>query len=528
MLANKAGWAVVGVLLAGSAATAQEAVAKSRIVSIGLFKNGLAVVKRAVEVPGPGAYRLEAAAEPVHGTFWIESNAKVDASVKMRDVESTALASDQVNFQHDLGGKKVIVHFKSDKRASIAGVLVKLQTPIADDDDGVPKVALRGGERFLILQTPKSRLFISPSEVAMIEAEGVDEKVTQRRPVLVLNVAKGDEKPTVFVSYLAHGIAWAPSYRVDITDPKKLSIEMAAVVRNELADFDDAELKLISGFSSVEFASVTSPLAPRANWARFFQEISSQSEGGGEGVQRQLLLSNSIRNNYRAIDRLGAKLAATPAGEGVDLHYQDIGKRGLLKGEAFSLTIGKTKADYERLVEWTVGSSPAARKHVGAVVQDEMWDVLRFKNPFSFPMTTAPAMVVEKGRFNGQRTSFWTNVGEETNLRITRSLSLRTFHQEQEDSTKSNERVVVDDRNYTKIHLKGEVVVSNHRNEPTKVLINQKIRGAIQQIEGSPVVATNEDTLVDVNRGQSVRWTVALQPGEERRLSYRYSVLVLR
>ena len=40
---------------------------KSRIVSLGLFKNGLAVVKRILEVPGPGQYELDDVPEPVHG-----------------------------------------------------------------------------------------------------------------------------------------------------------------------------------------------------------------------------------------------------------------------------------------------------------------------------------------------------------------------------------------------------------------------------------------------------------------------------
>jgi hypothetical protein len=77
----------------------------------------------------------------------------------------------------------------------------------------------------------------------------------------------------------------------------------------------------------------------------------------------------------------------------------------VLRDEALSLTVGNAKADYERVVEWTVGTAPQNK--------DEMWDVVIFKNPFKFPMTTAPAMVVENGRFNGQRTSYWTNVGEE-------------------------------------------------------------------------------------------------------------------
>jgi hypothetical protein len=46
-------------------------------------------------------------------------------------------------------------------------------------------------------------------------------------------------------------------------------------------------------------------------------------------------------------------------------------------------------------------------------------------------MTTAPAMIVAKGRFNGQQMSYWVNLGEETTLHITKALSIRTRSVEQ-------------------------------------------------------------------------------------------------
>ena len=44
------------LLAVASYAPAQEAVAKSKIVSVGLFKNGLAVVKREVQIDKAGTY----------------------------------------------------------------------------------------------------------------------------------------------------------------------------------------------------------------------------------------------------------------------------------------------------------------------------------------------------------------------------------------------------------------------------------------------------------------------------------------
>jgi hypothetical protein len=170
----------------------------------------------------------------------------------------------------------------------------------------------------------------------------------------------------------------------------------------------------------------------------------------------------------------------------------------------------------------------AAKYGAGSGAKDEMWDVLRFKNPFRFPMTTAPAMVVENGKFSGQRVSYWANAGEETNLRVTRALSIRTASLEAEDPALKNERVVVDDKTYTKVHLRGELRMSNHRKEPVKLLVRHTIRGTIAEAEGAPRLVTREESLTDVNRAHDAQWTVPLRPGEEKRLSYRYSVLVYR
>ena len=518
---------------------AQEIVAKSKIVSVGLFKNGLGIVKREVQIPNDGIYRLDASPDPVHGTFWIESNGKVEAAVKLRDIEVPLDSEGGMRPQHDLAGKKVTLTFRNDKLGNISGTVVKLAKPVAPEGGrpGDEVHAARGligpAESFLVLKTAKGRVYINPQDVMMIETEDGDDKVTRRKPVLVLKVEKSEKKPSVFVSYLTHGLAWAPSYRVDISDPKSLSIEMASVIRNELTDFEDAEIKLISGFPSVEFAQVASPLSPSTNLDYFFQELE------GRNPRKENLLSNSLVNANTTFVTVGQKIgaaggggggeAAKPAGEGVDLHFESMGKRSLMRDEALSLSIGKAKADYERVVAWTVGTSAVAWRYAADREHrsEEMWDVLVYKNPFKFPMTTAPAMVVENGRFNGQRTAHWANVGEETTLKITKSLSIRAGSREQEDG-KPNESVVMDNKNYTKIFLKGELTMSNHRKEGVKMEVRHSIRGKISEIEGKPKVTTREESLEDINRIHDIIWTVTLKPGDEKKLTYKNSVLVHR
>ena len=54
-------------------ARAADAPATSKIVSVDLFKNGLAVVRREATLGKAGAYILDDVPDPIHGTYWIES-----------------------------------------------------------------------------------------------------------------------------------------------------------------------------------------------------------------------------------------------------------------------------------------------------------------------------------------------------------------------------------------------------------------------------------------------------------------------
>ena len=180
-------------------------------------------------------------------------------------------------------------------------------------------------------------------------------------------------------------------------------------------------------------------------------------------------------SNREAPDR-GLDLSAIPSGEGVDLHYQDIGRQTLGEGDSLALETASGKAPYERIVEWIV---PDTRRDDGVYVsqgerdsdpekyRDAAWDAVRFRNPLDFPMTTAPAIVVAGGRFNGQRLSYWVNPGEETTLHVTKALSVRTRSVEQEVES-SREIVWVGGSQYHKTAVQGELRANNHRKEPAR------------------------------------------------------------
>jgi hypothetical protein len=503
---------------------ADETAVKSKIVGVDLFKNGLVVVKREVSLGKAGTYALDDVPSPVHGTYWVEANGIVESLVKMRDVEVPANETAPGNLQEDLAGKKVTIHFKGGNRAPAVGTMMKIKPPKGEE---------AAANRFLVLQTAKGRIYVEPSEVGSVEAEDVGDKVIRRQPRLVLTLGETDKAETkVTLRYLSHGLAWAPSYRIDISDPKTLALEQHAAIRNELADLDGAEIRLISGYPNIQYAHVRGLLSPKTTWLSFMSELAGSYRRDVDALSNSVATQQAFgqpRGGWA-----GVSLGATPAGEGVDLHYQSIGKRTLADGESMAIVVSKGKADYDRIVEWLIPDTrdeyghPGGR-YSGPTEDDSPWDALKFKNPLSYPMTTGPATVTANGAFNGQSTSYWVNSGEETVVRVEKALSVRTRATENEvqkaDGT-SRDLIWIGGRQFRRVAVEGEVSVSNHRKEQVQLVIRRRFSGELTSAEGTPTTSLREEGVFSINKRNELVWNLPLKSGEEKKLKYSYTVLV--
>ena len=541
----------VFMLIVGWAAAAfatEEKPLTTKITSMGLFKNGLAVVQRTAQVDGPGVYRVEDVPEPVHGTFWVESDAVVTTKVAQRTIEVPLGKAAPGNFQDDLAGRDVVIHFTEQGLTPTEGTVLAIDPPhgaaawnrryeqptysYGYDPYGSRTGPMSAG-RYLLLKTKDGQSYIDYSKIAYLEAKGKSAVVRQRKAVLLFTVGETKQKNvTLSISYLAKGMAWAPSYRVDISDPKTLTLQQSAVLKNELEAFQDSQLQLISGFPSMHFGHVTSPLSPNTTWASFFQQLNQRFAPGSastsNAITQQAVGSNSFNPNS------GPDLSAIPTGEGVDLHYQEIGRQTLDEGDSLALETASGKAAYDRIVEWIV---PDTRQANGRYIeeyqrqadpekyQDAVWDAVRFRNPLSFPMTTAPAMIVAGGKFNGQQMSYWVNPGEETTLHITKSLSVRARNVEQEVDN-NRDLVYVGGNQYRKVTLEGTLTANNHRNESVALVIRRCFSGDLISADREPKTSLLEEGAGYINKRNQLIWSLTLKPGEEVKLIYRYTLLV--
>ncbi len=492
---------------------------KTSIKSIGLFKNGLGLVRHEFTISKPGEYVLSHAPTPINGTFWVEGDAEIVTRLTKVQTDSPVPASG-TDIAKEFAGKEVAIQLKGKNPVTLVGRILKSHSP----------------SRLVAINTQNGITYFDKGLIELISLKSqVNMKIG--RPGLIFNVVKLGKRPvTVVVSYLARGIAWAPSYRIVLTSDKKMVITQKAIVRNELCDFNAANLKLISGFPNIRFANVNSPISPRTSWSKYISELNRRRYSfynppviQNVAIQRAMPRYSHLSSASSSLPTMNIK------GEGTDIHYQDFGTFGMKNGDVLMKNIATKNIDYERIVEWKI---PDLRNEWGRYINEYQrrqnlekydnspWDSIRFANQFPFPMTTAPATIyTPAGRILGESFSYWVNPGEKTILNITKALSIVTNTSENEIKDE-REKMYIMGWSYQRCRLKGTLVMKNTRSKPVKILIRRKFSGKLLKADGSPKCQLLESGIYSVNERNELNWELSLRPGEERKINYEYSVLV--
>lgn len=550
------------LLLLATSATFAETIVTPSYDSVSMFKNGLAIVRVSFPADKEGTYVWEKIPHIVHGSLWVESAGEVSVLSTTRTTdEADEVERSSGLLQKDLAGKKVTVSYdklESGGMSQSTGTVWDIPTEKNSRTWGTDYSSLNpnngsyfwqrnqamgiqpvpptaGTGDFLIIQEEGgARRYISQKSISSVAANGPFQpaKRSIEKPVLVFDVLRVPPKGgKIQLTYLTKGIAWLPSYQLDLTDPKKLSIRQNAIVRNEMADLENADLQLISGFPNVRFGAVDSPLWPGTSLTTFFQQL-NQSESGPDnflsknGSMRGVAMSDSFA------DAASAPALAQEEVVGDDIYYRSIGKRSMKAGDSLSLDVATTSAAYERVVEWTV---PDPRDASGRYVNNgeptkssgDAWDAVSFTNPFDFPMTSAAVTITEAKLFRGQSISTWVNPKQETSVKITRALSIRTEAGETEEEGQRG-IVFVGGNDYQRTSVKGRLAVKNFREKDALIVIKCGFSGKLIEADGEPKSTLRGEGATSANPLRQLEWKITLPAGEEKELIYRYEVLVDR
>ncbi|MBQ1278582.1 MAG: hypothetical protein IIY07_08055, partial [Thermoguttaceae bacterium] len=343
-----------------------------KIASLGVFKNGIAVVEERFEVPGPGRYATSTPPSPLHGTFFIESDGVVETTSTVDEVEVPMSEASEIDWTQDFSGRtvRVVLPGESEPRElrivptgraadgerssdGASGYAASrwdgaFSNALQTQDSGVSRSSVGG---VLFATDDGETIWVNDAAEIKVVSTAPGEGPTtvwRKRPQLIFDVKASDEggkkatPTTIRLFYLTRGAAWAPQYRVRLLDSKTLEIEQNAILANEWRSFEGTPVALFSGFPQIATQNALSPMAPSVDLNGFFTSLTSgangaaglYARGGGASIltQQALTLNAVAPTGSGTGGGLGAAAGDEASfGEGVDVFAQAVGRKTLGK-----------------------------------------------------------------------------------------------------------------------------------------------------------------------------------------------------
>ncbi len=401
----------------------ETAMAELKPARVALFKNGLGFVTLGGTLPEGRGVRLGPLPVPGYGTFWFGCGKRAQVKMLvsgMEEVEEAVAPSGMGELLQANPGREVkLLVMNGDKTEVLTG---KVVVPAAPDKPlrseymmgGAPSIQATPYSRYgysryggqgdasvsregavfgnlVLLETAAGTLALNPGQILRVDFGQAPIRRPQsrmKRPGMRLELEKSAAGEAVEVSCLAKGVSWAPSYRIDLSDPTTARFEAKATILNELMDFDGIELQLVTGFPNLKFAEVPGPEGMRETLAGFLRSLLSPGgDNRGSVMTQQLAINSVVYPDDSSRPAYSATAAAGTVAE--DLFLYPVKAFSLRAGETACVPLFTADMPYRHVYTWEVADVLDGERHrsrndddrAGRPAAEEVWHCCRLVNP---------------------------------------------------------------------------------------------------------------------------------------------------
>jgi hypothetical protein len=522
-----------------------------KTVSVAAFKNGVAFVLRQGDISlSAGTGSIAHIPQATLGTLWLSPGtpeARLDEVVAYRyNIAGERNIASIGEILEANAGKTVTISYQMKE---YTGEIVGLRESqgdsikISEAPDSTRDPASTPRENYLLLRVDKRLLAFPLGGISMASLPDdvvLRERMERPSQALRLKIKGGSPTERLTMGYLERGIGWTPSYLISLVDDKNAQITMQAVVTNDAEDIQDAQLFFVVGVPNFAYADTLSPMSLQQTLMDFMKDAVRDKKAFGA-------LSNAINGQYVSFDRsepaspisLTGSVSELSSAPEEDLFLYSRSGVTLAKGERASYNVFAGTVSYDHIYSWEVEDQPRVdgagnvinmNQNMNQNAQDEksadsVWHAIRLKNSTKYPWTSAPAMVISGDKPVSQDTLPYTPKGASSTLKITIATDIRASHEEREIARQQelNHRR---NYNYDLVTIEGKLKVKNYKTKDVRLSISKNLRGKAEfQSDQGEAVQLGEGIECD-NPKSRLTWEIALKPGEEREVTYRYKIWI--
>jgi hypothetical protein len=526
------------------------------ITEVTVFKDGHALVihEGHVTPDKDGRVLFTDLPSPLLGTFWPTSfdsgRRLVAVRAGERDVETTTPAESLAELIKANPGAEVLLREKdqasypcrlsSGKGGPIRGNLLHVDFEMR--------------ERVIPLELVRDITFLDPK--SMKEAP----RVTKSR-VIEIEFEPTDTQKSVHagLSYVQSGLRWIPSYRVTLDGEGAARVELRATLVNDLRNLHNCRVNLVVGVPSFEFKNQLDPMG--------------LSDLVRAVMENPMFVNNPIASNFAnnimnsqvasfGDASQGASQGGTTMDPGVvaseaqsNLFFYTLKGITLKRGERMSVMVGTFDLEYEdvytldlpfqeyRGTSYSRGNANAdlwSRLAKAPKIQH----LVELRNSTNGPLTTAPAMVIDRGRVIAQGMLRYTPTGGKCRIPMTSVIDVRVSVEDLEVARFPG-TLELDTVKYHRVELDGKVSLRSLSKKPMRVQVSRYLIGRADSTPqgGTRTTIGTSDELTEfewgnlsrsslstwpgwwshVNALERFRWTVDVDPGKTVDLEYKWA-----
>jgi len=275
----------------------------------------------------------------------------------------------------------------------------------------------------------------------------------------------------------------------------------------------------------------------KENLAQFLQALTrGQSQRGRPNVMSNVMTQSVSFRGSGAEGFAMPEYGAAEAGKvAEDLFFYPVENVQLKKGAVGYYPLFTESVQYKHIYQWNIPDYVNQQERYvynrrgeqEGEPEEEVWHCLRLQNSTKVPWTTAPAETVKEGLILGQDTLSYTPIKGETTLKITQAVSAKAEQLELEIDRRREALRMYGDY-FDLITVEGKLSITNFQGKAITLEIVKALSGEVKSSQPEAQIESLAKGLLRMNAARKLTWTIELQPGGRKELSYIYEVYVRR
>jgi hypothetical protein len=504
--------------------------AQLKTTKLSIFKNGTYFLKKEGTLQVlKGEFVFTPPMQALNGTFW----AAVDKSARLRSI---SVREDTLKVQTPVLTMQQLLYVSKNKTVTIrrkpfgAGTSARETTGVLQSFDwatGVVKLKMADGK---LLMFNLSQLEEVQTDAGAPEFYLADS---------IARVARGrldKEVPIIQATTVAMelGMRWYPSYLLRVINGKEARLEMKATIENMGEPIRDAEVDVVVGNPTMFYEELLDPICKEYIDEELLEKDKYKNVNG-----RLMSLNTNVQSAeaFRQRSGLPAEWAkedfkseySADGEKSQDLYYYKLGKLDIDKYAKVIVPVFASTITYKDIYEANIGDdiNYFANKTVNNAPDkvQEVFHSLRITNATGAPFTSAPIFVINENESPlAQDELKYVPVGAEGVVHLSKAIDVQVKNEEEELSRVDNFKKI-SKVPFHKVTLKGEIKIANFQSKKISLNLKKGLLGDVTAASDEGKIVKQKNNNI-ANPTSIIKWELELNPGEQRTITYEYTVLI--